>query len=161
MADRNSASPIHCFSTTSTSRDQAARPPPKEASAMWLNVHASSRSETLSSGVSISLMHEVWVVREVVLDVLGRIEGIRSLVMVGKLPVAVEDLFQPPDCFRIRYRDAHFPPQIESAPVDIHRPHQCVYVVHDNQLRVNPQILLFVYFDAEVSQAAQRCERVE
>ena len=34
MADRNSASPIHFFSTTITSRDHADSPPPNEASAM-------------------------------------------------------------------------------------------------------------------------------
>src|ERR1700682_4188354 len=97
MAERNSASPIHCFSSTSTSRDHADSPPPNEASAMWLNVHARSTSETFSSGASTSLMHEVFVVREIVLVVLGRIERIRRLVVVRQLPVAVEDFLQPPD----------------------------------------------------------------
>src|SRR3979490_1444313 len=76
MAERNSSSPIHCFSTTSTSRDHADSPPPNEASAMWLNVHARSSSETFSTGGSLSLLHEVFVVREVVLVVLGQIKRI-------------------------------------------------------------------------------------
>src|ERR1700738_162868 len=110
MAERNSASPIQCFSTTSTSRDHADSPPPNEASAMWLNVHARSTSETFSSGGSssggsISLMHEVFVVREVVLVVLGRIKRIGRVVLVRKLPVAVEDLLQPPDDRRVLGHD--------------------------------------------------------
>src|SRR6202040_871807 len=106
MAERNSASPIHCFSSTSTSRDHADSPPPNEASAMWLNVHARSSSQTFSTGGSISLMHEVFVVREVVLVVLGRIERVRRLVVVRHLPVAVEDFLQPPDDRRVFGHDA-------------------------------------------------------
>src|SRR3977135_878432 len=97
MAERNSASPIHCFSSTSTSRDHADSPPPNDASAMWLNVHARSSSETFSTGGPISLMHEIFVVREVVLVVLGRIKRIGGLGMVRKDPVAGENHLHTPD----------------------------------------------------------------
>ena len=87
---------------------------------MWLNVHASSSRETFSRGGSISLMHEVFVVREVVLVVLRRVERIRRLVMVRQVPVAVEDFRQPPDNRRVVSHDAEFAAQIECASVDIH-----------------------------------------
>src|SRR5262245_66410963 len=81
---------------------------------MWLNVRASSNSETfsrggsisLSCGGSISLMHEVGVVREVILAVLGRIERVRRLVGVRELPVAVEHRLQAADDGRVVGHDA-------------------------------------------------------
>src|SRR5690349_291751 len=85
---RNSDSPSHFFCTTSTSRDQADRPPPNDASAMWLNVHASSGSDTRgmagdgSGGSPGSLMNQFGIVREVVLDVLGGAQRVRGLVVV-------------------------------------------------------------------------------
>src|SRR6476619_6753070 len=143
MADRNSASPIHSFSTTSTSRDHADSPPPNEASAMWLNVHASSNSDTLSGPASTSLMHEVVVVREVVLVVLRRIERIRRLVVVRRLPVAVEHLLQPPDDGRVIRHDAQLAAQVERASVDVHRADEGAMIVDHDELRVYPQVLLF------------------
>jgi hypothetical protein len=76
---------------------------------MWLNVHASSNRETfsrggsiaLSRGGSISLVHEVVVVREIVLVVLVRFERIRRLVLVRQVPVAAEHFLQPPDDRRV------------------------------------------------------------
>src|SRR5947209_6786499 len=97
MAERNSSSPIHFFSTTMISRDHADKPPPKDASAMWLNVQASSSRETcLEFGASDlvagpSLMAQFVVVREVVLVVRGRVERIRCVVLVREFPVLVED----------------------------------------------------------------------
>jgi hypothetical protein len=105
---------------------------------MWLNVHASSNRETLSRGGSISFVHEVGVVREVVLAVLGRIERVR---VVG--------------------HDAQLAAQIEGAAVDVHRAHQRLSVVDDDQLRVHPQILLLVHLHTEPLQRPQRCEGIE
>src|SRR5271157_2328508 len=161
MALRNSSSPIQFFSTTSTSRDQAESPPPNEASAMWLNVHASSNSETFSRRDSISLMPEVFVVRKVVLVVLAGIDWIRRVIVMRKVPVRIENVPQPGDNVRVGYRDAQFPTQIEGTTVDIHRTKQRPLLVRDQQLRVDPQVLLFVHLDAEAAQRAQRCEGVE
>src|ERR1700704_6675895 len=117
MADRNSSSPIHFFSTTIISRDHADNPPPNDANAMWLNVHASSSRETSSECWSsdfragASLMHEFGVVREVVLVMLGRIERVGWVVLVRESPVLVEDDLEPGDHGRVRGRDAQFAPQ--------------------------------------------------
>src|SRR5882757_7736992 len=79
MADRNSSSPIHFFSTTIISRDHADNPPPNDASAT-----SETSSEFWSSDfrAGASLMHEFGVVREVVLVVLGRIERVGRVVLV-------------------------------------------------------------------------------
>ena len=53
-------------------------------------------------------MHEVFVVRDVVLVVPGRIERIRRLVVVRQVPVAVEDFLQPPDNRRVVRHGAEF-----------------------------------------------------
>jgi len=63
-------------------------------------------------------MHEVVVVREIVLDVVGRIQGIRRIVMVRQIPVGGEDLIEPRDRGGIVDRDAQFPPQIKCAAVE-------------------------------------------
>src|SRR4051812_14034692 len=112
MAERNSSSPIHFFSTTMISRDHADRPPPNDASAMWLNVHASSSRETFSAE-PVSLMDEFGVVREVVLVVGARVERIRRLVVVRQFPVGLEGRLQPRDDGRFGDRDAEFAPEIE------------------------------------------------
>ena len=80
MALRNSSSLIHFFSTTSTSRDHADSPPPNDASAMWLNVNASSKQGDAAArgcraAAMPSLMHQFVVVREVVLVVVGGSSG--------------------------------------------------------------------------------------
>src|ERR1700751_2428052 len=66
---RNSSSPIHCFSTTRISRD--------EAEAIWLNVQINSHSDGFTAPLSVrvadSLMHEIRVVREIRLVMGGRI----------------------------------------------------------------------------------------
>jgi hypothetical protein len=66
---RNSSSPIHCFSTTITSRDQADRPPPNEANAIWLKVQTSCHNEGFTPSLRAiptrSFMHEIGVVREI------------------------------------------------------------------------------------------------
>src|SRR6185436_5612754 len=106
-------------------RDQADSPPPNEASAMWLKVQASSTRETFSScgpisrssGGSASLMHQVGVVREVRLVVLGRLEGVRGVVVVRTVPVGVEYVFEPADDGGVVGHDAQFPAQIECAAV--------------------------------------------
>jgi hypothetical protein len=50
---------------------------------MWLNVQANLASDTRSAGgKGPSLMHEFWVVREVVLVVLGRNERVGRVVLV-------------------------------------------------------------------------------
>src|SRR5882757_1384101 len=74
----------------------ADRPPPNDANAMWLKVKAKVGSETRSAGGNgPSLMHEFRVVGEVVLVVLGRIERVGRVVLVGEPPVLVEDGSQP------------------------------------------------------------------
>src|SRR6185312_16325145 len=95
MADRNSSSPTHFLSTTSTWRDHADNPPPNDASAMWLNVHANSNSDTFSRGGSSSLMQQVVVVREIALDVLGRVERVGRVVLVRQVPVGGKGVRQP------------------------------------------------------------------
>src|SRR5215469_6190753 len=74
---RNSSSPIQCFSTTRISRDQAERPPPNEAKAIWLNVQINPHNDGLTAPPSVrvadSLMHEIGVVREIRLVRAGRI----------------------------------------------------------------------------------------
>jgi hypothetical protein len=94
---RNSSSPIHCFSTTMTSRDQAERPPPNEANAIWLNVQTRSHNDgftpRLCPRLTRSFMHKIRVVREIRLVMRGGIEWIRSIVMMRLGPIGSEHLF--------------------------------------------------------------------
>src|ERR1700747_2063632 len=95
---RNSSSPIHCFSTTMTSRDQAERPPPNEANAIWLNVQTKSHNDgftpRLPARLTCSFMHEIRVVREIRLVMRSGIERIRRIVMMRFGPIVSESLFQ-------------------------------------------------------------------
>ena len=95
---RNSSSPIHFFSTTMTSRDQAESPPPNEANAIWLNVQTKSHNDgftpRLCSRLARSFMHEIRVVREIRVVMRSGIERIRRIVMMRLGPIMGEHLFQ-------------------------------------------------------------------
>src|SRR6201995_1151561 len=95
---RNSSSPIHCFSTTRISRDQAERPPPNEAKAIWLNVQINSHNDGFTAPLSVrvaeSLMHEIRGVRGIRPVMGGRIQRIRCVVMMRMIPIVIEHVLE-------------------------------------------------------------------
>src|SRR5437763_7251028 len=155
-AVRNSASLIQPRSSTTTWRDQAPRPPPKLESAMRLKLSAMCRR-----GTRESVMHEVRIVREPLLDMRMGEHRIGRVVTMRLAPIALEHLAQPSQRRLVGHRGTQLATEIERAAIDIHRAEQRPLTVGDQQLGVRAQIALLVHLDAELPHHPQRGEGID
>ena len=83
---------------------------------------------------------------------LFRLQWIWDLVPMGMVPIVGENPRQMGDDGLIVDVNAEFPPQIEGAPIDVHRAQDGSPAIGQNQFRMQLQMLLAMHADSRTLQ---------